>query len=337
MVKIISFLQTFTIILVVVGHCFIGEAGEEPLVYGMMWIYSFHMPMFILLSGWLFSYKYKDNLYSIRLFGKDSFVVGKVRRLLVPYFLLSSIVFLFKPYLSNYAARPIGFTFDEYLYQLLYPYDNVMGQLWFLPTLFFIFLIVVVINKLLSTIPLRVSQVMMLLVFLICSLLFKPLQIEILNISGILHYLFYFQLGVVIQRYEILEKIGKTKVHVEALLLLIASVCLLMVPPFVGDHQVAALIGIVFSICLGYIYLCHNSHFLDHLHGASYTIYLFSWFPQVICNQLLLGSVQLGTLYFFVLSSITGVYIPWLIYQYEIKGKKTFVRSCLRVVNGMKP
>ena len=62
MVKIISFLQTFTIILVVVGHSFVGKAAEEPFVEAQTWIYSFHMPMFMLLSGWLFSLSRRNSV-----------------------------------------------------------------------------------------------------------------------------------------------------------------------------------------------------------------------------------------------------------------------------------
>lgn len=337
MVKIISFLQTFTIILVVVGHSFVGKAAEEPFVEAQTWIYSFHMPMFMLLSGWLFSYKNKDNLSGIKWFGKEGFVVGKIKRLLVPYFLLSTVAFFVKAQFSQYAVRPIGFTFDDYLHQLIYPYDNAMGHMWFLPTLFFIFLIVVCINKLLKKIPMPILQGIMLVVFLIVSLFFKPLQIKILNVSGILYYLFYFQLGVMIERYGIFERIEKSKIHIGAFVLFIISILLLLVPMFFGQRQVAALVGIGFSVCLGYIYLHHNSHFLDHLNGASYTIYLFSWFPQVFCYQVLMKFLDVDGLLLFLLSCITGLYFSWFIYLYETKGKKTVLRTCLRFINGMKP
>ena len=62
MIKIISFLQVFTIILVVIGHTFIGEICETPLIYLHDWIYGFHMPMFMVLSGYLFSCHYEKNV-----------------------------------------------------------------------------------------------------------------------------------------------------------------------------------------------------------------------------------------------------------------------------------
>lgn len=336
MVRIISFLQAFTMILVVVGHSFIGIAAEEPFVYGQKWIYSFHIPLFFAISGWLFSYKYKDNISGIQLYGANGFIMGKVRRLLVPYFLLSSLTFPVKAYLSRYAVRPISFSFGDYLHQLIYPYDNVMGQLWFLPTLFFVFLIALMIHKLLRSVSQTVLQWLMLGLFLASSLLFKPWEIELLNISGILYYLFYFQLGVMVQKYGVLERIQGTLTVIPMVISLVSTILLLLLPYFVGHSQLAALAGMTFSVSIGYMYIHCDGHFLDHLFGASYTIFLFSWFPQVFSHQIILQYFQIDSFIPFVVSCLLGLYVPLLIYQYEIKENKTLFRTFLRIVNGMK-
>ena len=51
--SLISFMQTFGIILVVLGHSTyqLGHAGHVPAV--CQWLYSFHMPLFFFLSGYL--------------------------------------------------------------------------------------------------------------------------------------------------------------------------------------------------------------------------------------------------------------------------------------------
>lgn len=49
-------LQGWAMLLVVVGHAFIGKAGQGPAWENVLFhfAYSFHMPLFMLVSGWLF-------------------------------------------------------------------------------------------------------------------------------------------------------------------------------------------------------------------------------------------------------------------------------------------
>jgi len=54
--RLISFMQTFGIILVVLGHSTyqLMQAGHTPAIY--KWIYTFHMPLFFFISGYLLRY-----------------------------------------------------------------------------------------------------------------------------------------------------------------------------------------------------------------------------------------------------------------------------------------
>lgn len=49
-------LQGWAMLLVVVGHAFIGKPGQGPAWENALFhfAYSFHMPLFMLVSGWLF-------------------------------------------------------------------------------------------------------------------------------------------------------------------------------------------------------------------------------------------------------------------------------------------
>ena len=55
--SIISFLQAFGILLVVVGHSFYG-CPDNPI---HTWIYSFHMPLFMFISGYLLKYTMRNT------------------------------------------------------------------------------------------------------------------------------------------------------------------------------------------------------------------------------------------------------------------------------------
>lgn len=76
--SIISFLQAFGILLVVVGHSFYG-CPDNPI---HTWIYSFHMPLFMFISGYLLKYTMSikgNQLTEIPLYGQGGFITKKNR------------------------------------------------------------------------------------------------------------------------------------------------------------------------------------------------------------------------------------------------------------------
>ena len=55
----VSFLFVFATLLVVIGHADITLDYRDLWIY--KWVYSFHMPLFFFLSGFLFAYTYPAN------------------------------------------------------------------------------------------------------------------------------------------------------------------------------------------------------------------------------------------------------------------------------------
>ncbi len=143
---LVSFLQAWGIILVVLGHSFY-YSDNNPI---HTWIYSFHMPLFMFISGFLLRYgveRKNINLSETKMLGLDGFVWNKVKRLLIPWVVISSIAYLPKVMMSRFAARPIDLSIDSYINMFLYPYTNAIQFFWFLPTLFLIFIVVLCIVK----------------------------------------------------------------------------------------------------------------------------------------------------------------------------------------------
>ncbi|WP_437228711.1 acyltransferase family protein [Planctomicrobium sp. SH661] len=85
------------------------------------WIYSFHMPLFMFLSGWNYQEFSKRKQRSYR-----ELVIDKSLRLLVPYFVISSLAYPVKVILSSFANRPIAPSITSYIKQLLIPWDNTI-------------------------------------------------------------------------------------------------------------------------------------------------------------------------------------------------------------------
>lgn len=118
------------IILVVLGH----TKGPEEM---MNYIYCFHMPLFFIISGYLFNYEKWKNKF-------DAFIYNRVERLMIPYFMTT--LFFFYPFWLF-----LGRNFGEGKNLNISPWKEFIGifygsavdhymdfntPLWFLPCLF---------------------------------------------------------------------------------------------------------------------------------------------------------------------------------------------------------
>lgn len=109
----IDLLKSFAIFLVLWGHCiqhFTFDGFTDNSIY--LWIYSFHMPLFMMLSGWFASHLLKKSLFCV--------VKLKFRQLLLPSIIFGTIYFL---------VNEIFNTSNSYLRVIYYSY-------WFLKSLF---------------------------------------------------------------------------------------------------------------------------------------------------------------------------------------------------------
>lgn len=198
---------------------------------------------------------------------------------------------------------------------LLYPWDNAIIFFWFLPTLFLIFMIVVIGGKLIKQLHLSLSVSTLLVVSLLLHI-FNPCRgIDLLNLSGGVSYLFYFVLGYCYFKYN---REYKLSAFVLILITFGLSIVFVLLPDFFGKDILMAVNGILLSISLGKYYVTNNCRFFNHLFGASYAIYLFSWFPQVVSQQLFLGITYAYWMIGSGLAIVTGIYIPLLMYRWII-------------------
>jgi hypothetical protein len=115
------------IFLVVLGHSsgVLPEkaaiiASGNPWYFGFLqilaWIYTFHMPLFFMLSGM--------NYAEFTLPKTPSYVQllrSKACRLLFPYLTISTLAYPVKAVLSRLALRPIDLSFGSYFTQIFYP------------------------------------------------------------------------------------------------------------------------------------------------------------------------------------------------------------------------
>lgn len=246
-----------------------------------------------------------------------------MKRLLVPYVIISSLAYIPKFILNKFAIRPLEFSLKSYIEGLIYPWDNPIIFFWFLPTIFLIMLLFIFLNKIMKN---RLEYILVFSFFLnIFSMKFN--NIGFLNISGVLNYLLFFTIGVFYCNKE--EKID-SYLYKYKVFLLILSLILLNINLYYSldnyklGYDIVAISGIVMTLIIQQIYRGLEYKFLDHLNGKSFSIYLLSWFPQVFIR--ILGYQILGCSMVIVvpISFILGVYIPVII---NIFGNNLIKRS----------
>ena len=131
----ISLLQTLGIILVIIGHIlspYVGrwwgyEIHNSSYNFIHKFIYSFHMPLFFFISGYLFAYKNHEEktvLQEVKL---------RFKRLILPFILIG--IFLFIPTVVFIAPLDLSIS-DLSSYYIKFFTLRLNGHLWFLPTLF---------------------------------------------------------------------------------------------------------------------------------------------------------------------------------------------------------
>ena len=139
------------IILVVFAHTIVPQLRENGKAAGFLWIfiYNFHMPLFFFLSGILFEKglaKYTD---------KRKFILGKLKYLMLPYLTFSVFAYVFisialkisflAPILKSGGYSAASFT--DALFQILTYNGHIDQHLWFVYSLFIVFVINILMPK----------------------------------------------------------------------------------------------------------------------------------------------------------------------------------------------
>lgn len=128
----IDILKSFGIILMIMGHIGFGSVFDY-------WIHAFHMPMFYLISGFL----YKKSTLSF-----NKFVKKKAKSLLLPY-IIFAMFHLVVWYLLLYIFDK-NINLQAFISIVTFNTKDmpISGALWFLTSLFFVDIIYFLIDKL---------------------------------------------------------------------------------------------------------------------------------------------------------------------------------------------
>ena len=132
--KSIDIIKGVAIFLVLWGHCIQCIAGDEGFFSNWMikFIYSFHMPLFMIISGYLFfqsSYRSILNILKNRLISLG-----------VPFVVWNFLLYMRKIAYDYMTKHVVSFTFSDVL-------TSLVSGLWFLSSLFIITIVTSIIVK----------------------------------------------------------------------------------------------------------------------------------------------------------------------------------------------
>lgn len=317
---LMALLSVWGILLVVLGH----SGFEEPLIMEKLgglhsWIYSFHMPLFFMISGYLFSLTNKSFVE----IDAGRFMWKKVLRLLVPYVVLGTVIYFIKFAFAGLSHASRDFTVGNFLYMFVAPgsENSTMGYLWYIVTLFVVFAIVVLLNKM----RVDMKKTGWCVAVIVCLLVVRQLMptVKLFNLSAVVHYMPYFVLGILLKEYEkpVLTFInggGYYNVLIFFILSIVLTIWPLSLPMGFGGIF-RTLVGIALSLSLCSVVLRYEklSGWLLKWSDKTYSIYILSWFglyaSKVVCINILHLHWAIAVAAMFVFQLIVPLVIDWIV------------------------
>lgn len=315
--KFIAYLQIIGIIFVVVGHSFHeypdGKMGHTMLLYRMM--SSFRMPLFMFVSGFLM-------VFTMRLRGNSplgfrAFARNKLKRLILPFAVLSVITFFPRAAMSHMADDVMDLSWGQLCRSLFFMNELVIPFFWFLQASFVLLLFSYAVIRLGARhkIPDRYVYGFLVALFTVLPMLPIP-YVTFWSTIKIVNFGIFFALGAAYSRYaaKVDAVIGWTSVP---LFVGFAAVWAFAFAVTEGTQfdWLCSLAGIAMCISFAKILEHRSWGFLDHLTGTNYMIFLLSWYFNVACQQVLHHFTDMPWWVYTIMSIVFGVYIPVLAYR----------------------
>lgn len=322
----IAYLQIIGIILVVLGHSFHeypdSNYGMNLLIYRMM--HSFRMPLFMFVSGFLMVYtslKKKQKSWK-------NFTQNKLKRLILPFSVLSILTFIPRSIMSTYADDPIEFSIESLAKSLLFPENMVIPYYWFLQSSFTLLVFTFLILSFTKKLNWNNIHVYACLIVLFAFIPYLPFELtSFFSLNNTINLGLYFILGCAYCQYnQIIDNI----INWNSWWTFIICSIIWSVMFFISENtpliQICSIAGIMMCISLSKILIRYNVKILDHLIGANYIIFLLSWYFNIASQQLLHHFSSFPWWVYTILSLISGIYIPYLFYKYMLAHKNSRIR-----------
>ena len=303
----ILILQAWAMLWVVIGHSPLKMpiSVNDPVFVKILYdiAYSFHMPLFVFVSGYLFFMTRMESNW-----GGDFIIMkDKFQRLGIPFVFFTIVAMVMKKLFSADMARPSEISICELVNAILFPGNGPLGELWFIAVIMWCFALKPVWDLILIHFCYAVicAVVLMALHF---SLLFQ--NIDFLCISQTCNMMIYFFIGLMCRRWNKWEKFNKK--YIPLILMLACYICSRMFNNSVWFMALTPFAGIGTSVFFAMILAKYMPNLFSSFRNYTYQIYLMGIFVQIFIKVIY---VKLGYPYSFGywLCVLGGIYVPVII------------------------
>ena len=297
-------LQGWTMLWVVIGHSNLEEPGCNPVFEEFLYsfAYSFHMPLFMLISGWLFYYTRLSSSEINNPWTFGGVLKDKVVRILIPGLVFSIIAYAVKLAFPGDVSRQVSLNGAEIAHSYLYPNDNPLRELWFLVTLFWFFALFPLWKAVLSK-----NWSTWILLLVLCVLHFVHPQCELLCLDRVFDFAIWFYLGIIASRYNAVDKLkGKHFVW-----FLPVSICIYVLGR-VYSPFIATVGGILLSFSIALVLDKLLPSVFSSFRKYTYQIFLLGIFVQILV-KILYHHHAWPYIPCYLLCILLGIYVPVIV------------------------
>lgn len=190
----LAVLQGFSMLLVVIGHVSLTNLPGDPstpIASGIeRIIYTFHMPLFIFISGWLFYYTCINREKSYK-----DMIVSKSKRLVIPFFAFTFVAMVLKMAFPQLMYRVVDA--EEIINTFVFFRSNPLGEMWFIIVLFELMLLYPIYKLITKS---RLSAIVGLGGAFLINKLFP--DISYFNLGRVAYMLPFFVVGILCSKFE---------------------------------------------------------------------------------------------------------------------------------------
>lgn len=291
----IAAVRCIGILLVVFGHSYPFGVYISPILWKINeFIYTFHMPLFLFLSGYLVTQNTRPA---------GSYICRRAVRLLVPYFALSIIAFVPKALIQRFLNDSVELSVWYLIKTELIPRDNVWGHFWYIPVVFSLCCFGVLILKLMR--KHRVAGWTVLAASYL--LLFLPRATDWFALEDLRKTMFYFVLGMVLAIRDPAACLVSSRCW---LLAFPAAVLLFAAADTTFANSVIACLMIGFVLHIGTWLPLHKINLFAAIERNSFTIFLLSWPAQAVAEVVFNKLLHLPVPLTMGLMFLAGIAVP---------------------------
>ncbi|MBQ3431235.1 MAG: acyltransferase family protein [Clostridia bacterium] len=273
--------QLIGCLLVILGHSIPLNWKIPNAIYLMdTFLYTFHMPLFFFVSGYLF---YKTH--AMQRYTYSAYVRKRSYRLLLPYVVLTIVGFFPKVLLSTFFHGEAELSLMFFIKAFLVPRENVWGHFWFLPTLLLISFLSFLFAKL-------KNKSVVVFAFITVLLFGLPLIGKVTDwfaVNDILKYACFYALGLLFADTAAEGVLtGKKTKYAFLLLLPLALAAYFLIQTRIEwvktlKHEVIGIMMLLFVLAIAQCFDITNTKVGKFMCDKTYSIFILSWpFQSVV-------------------------------------------------------